>query len=231
MKICFDHILGFGKIEHIDLIFSEPYGIIEPKDDKDSLLNEGWIPWNDKWYNVRSVRINIDNYKPTTKVRKKHKEISSYFYPISNIDDEIVSQVREVYLNRNRFTDRISLHSIKTNCTHYFQFEHQGEIKGFTFCKVFDKSLISFQFYQNFTTKLSLGSISQHYECLMAKDLNKQYVYLLSGYETSCKYKSNYYGMEWWTGQEWSTDYNLYNELCDRDSVIEVKNYENIRTN
>jgi hypothetical protein len=36
-------------------------------------------------------------------------------------------------------------------------------------------------------------------------------------------YKSDFYGFEWWTGTEWSTDKELYKKLCLRDETAKVE--------
>ena len=95
--------------------------------------------------------------------------------------------------------------------------------------KEFKDSFVSSQFITDYSCgNLSLGRISQHYECMCAINQNKKYVYILGGYERECIYKSSFRGAEWWTGQEWSTDTALYNELCERDSKIRVENYADI---
>jgi hypothetical protein len=70
----FDHIEGFGKVSDQDYIYSQPYGELEPGEKPSDALNQGWIPWDGDWYNLRSVRIDLSDYKPhdTTKRLSRH---------------------------------------------------------------------------------------------------------------------------------------------------------------
>jgi hypothetical protein len=65
------------------------------------------------------------------------------------------------------------------------------------------------------------------YECEVAKMLGCTHVYILGGYEKCCLYKSDFYGFEWWTGLEWTTDKQLYKNLCERDDKA-IVTYDNI---
>ena len=47
---------------------------------------------------------------------------------------------------------------------------------------------------------------------------------MMGGYEECSLYKDQFNGFEWWTGKEWSSDKELYQSLCKRDSLIEIKN-------
>jgi|GEM_PF-1453504 len=229
MLITFDHINGFGKITNQDFIFSNPEGTLERKEKPDDALEKGWIPWKNKWYNHRSVRINLDKYKPSKSVKKDYKKINTEFKSISEFKDfNKAEDIYAVYCKKNDFLRNISIIDIIKDSSCYFEFKIKEEVKGYTFCTLYEKSLVGNEFIQDFTCpKISLGSISQHYECLKAQSLRKKYVYLLGGYEKSCVYKSKFYGMEWWTGKEWTDNRNLFIELCERDNTIEVKGYDN----
>ena len=69
IRVIFDHITGFGKITEQDFIFSDPKGIALGTD-YNSYLNEGWVEWQGYWYNLRSTRIKISDYKPTKTVKR-----------------------------------------------------------------------------------------------------------------------------------------------------------------
>jgi hypothetical protein len=229
MQITFNHIEGFGKITHQDLIYSNPEGILEQKEIPDDALQNGWIPWKGKWYNHRSVRIDLKNYKPSKTVRKDSKKIQMDFMPISNFNEyDVAEKIYKIYCEKNNFNRNIPILEIIKDSSHFFKFKYENIIRGYTFSKLYDYSLLSPEFIQDFTCpKISLGSISQHYECVTAKFLNKKYVYIFGGYESTCIYKCNFHGMEWWTGKEWSKDMALYKKLCMRDDLIKIENYDN----
>jgi arginyl-tRNA--protein-N-Asp/Glu arginylyltransferase len=82
-------------------------------------------------------------------------------------------------------------------------------------------AMVSYQFIWDYQEpKLSLGNVSQYYEHKYAEMMKADYVYILGGYESTSKYKSSFKGFEWWTGESWSSDVDMYNSLCDRDTQI-----------
>ena len=231
MKISFDHIKGFGKVKHSDITHAEACGTLENTDNIDEVLNQGWIPWfENHWYNVRSVRINLDEYKPSHKTKKRSKKIECGFSEISTLKDRSdAHRIYDIYVKTNGFDGRIDIDRMIDACQYYLKLTCDNKVVAYTFLDMHEQSMVSCQFIYDFSCgNLSVGSISQYYECLKAKELGKKYVYILSGYEEVCLYKAKIYGMEWWTGKEWSQDYDLYAKLCKRDSSIEVINYDDI---
>jgi hypothetical protein len=228
MKIKFDHIQGFGKVTDQDFIYSEPYGELEPHENPEHALDTGWIPWEDKWYNIRSVRIDVSAYNPSKSIRRTHKKIRcTKSHKISDYNDLV--DMYENYCDIRGFRRSIDIDKIIKNSSCNLRFELDGRTAGWTFMKEFDDSFVSSQFITDYSCgNLSLGRISQHYECLCATNENKKYVYILGGYEQECNYKLSFRGAEWWTGKEWSTDIDLYTNLCERDSNIRIENYEDI---
>jgi len=229
MLINFDHVLGFGKMTNQDFIYSCPEGILEKKENPDDALSKGWIPWKGKWYNHRSVRINLKNYYPSKNTKKDLNKIEATFCAINELkDNNRIEEIYDIYCKKNNFIKSTLIQDIVHESSCFFEFKKNNQIKGYTFCTLYKKSMVSSEFIQDFTCdNISLGSISQHHECSQAKSLEKDYVYILGGYETTCLYKCNFHGMEWWTGKEWTTDIDLYKKLCERDSKIKIENYDN----
>jgi len=229
MKVLFDHINGFGKITHQDFVYSNPEGTLEKNEKPDQALEKGWIPWKGKWYNHRSVRINLNNYYPNKNTKKDYKKIECNFKLICELKNyKLANDIYKIYCEKNNFNRNIPIEEIINNSSHYFEFKKNNEIKGYTFSTVYEKSIVSHEFLQDFSCpNISLGSISQHYECITARALDKKYVYLLGGYETSCIYKCKFHGMQWWTGKEWAEDKDLFVKLCEKDSNIKINGYDN----
>lgn len=225
MEIYFDHIKGFGKITHQDFIYSNPEGVLEKNENPDDVLEKGWIPWKNKWYNHRSVRINLERYYPSKSTKKDCKKIQCNFKSISEFKNyDLADKIYKSYCEKNDFNRNIPIKEIIENSNYFFEFKKDSKIKGYTFSILYDKSLVSLEFIQDFScSNISLGSISQHYECQTAQGLNKKYVYILGGYETSCLYKCKFHGMEWWTGKEWSCDEELFAKLCKKDEEIKIQ--------
>lgn len=224
MKVFFDHIAGFGKIKNIDFIMSEPYGILEPNESEEDAILEGWVPWSDgKWYNIRNVRINLQEYQPSKTTKKLAKRV---IVQNGNIDANLEEYklLYSKYCQYHSFKRVIEFDDFK-ECS---VIEYWDEtLIGISLYRVFNKQFIAYEFIWDYSNpKLSLGTVAQMIECETAKLLGCEYVYLLGGYEQCCLYKSNYRGFEFWTGQEWSTDVDLYKKLVERDELIKIENYD-----
>ena len=222
MKVFFDHIQGFGKVSDLEIIVNCAYGILDSDESSIDALLQGWIPWEGRWYNERSTRINLDKYKPSKTTSKLSKKI---IVEGGNLEAnlEAYELLHEKYCNYHGFKRDIKLESFK-DCQ---VIEYWADVLvGISFYKQFETQFVAYQFIWDYQDpKLSLGTIAQMMECETAKLLNCEYVYLLGGYEKCCEYKSNYSGFEFWTGKEWSTDIELYKSLVARDENINITGY------
>ena len=76
MRVFFDHVTGFGKVSDLEVIVNCAYGLIEENESPADALCTGWIPWEGKWYNERSTRLDLSLYKPSKTTRKLSKFIT-----------------------------------------------------------------------------------------------------------------------------------------------------------
>ena len=228
IKVVFDHIEGFGKITEQDFIYSDPKGIAEGRDYID-YLESGWIEWGDYWYNMRSVRLDLRQYKPTKTAQKLAKGIT---YKSCRLTPEILELLEPIYaeyVKRHGFKREINLKDfLDTKNFFVLLYYKEEKLIGALIHKLYRQSneaaFVSYQFLWDYKEpKLSLGNISQMYESELAKLMDCNYLYILGGYEESCIYKSQFRGFEWWTGKEWSTDISLYTKLCQRDSHAHIR--------
>lgn len=223
MKVYFDHISGFGKVSDLEVIVNCAYGILEPNESSVDALKEGWIPWEGKWYNERSTRINLSKYKPTKTTKKLAKRI---IVQAGNIlaSLEQYTELYEKYCQYHSFKRDIKIESFKDCSVIEYYTDH---LVGISLYRQFDTQFVAYQFIWDYENpKLSLGTVAQMVECETAKLLGCEYIYLLGGYEECCRYKSRYPGFEFWTGKEWSTDIDLYSTLVARDELIKIENYD-----
>ena len=223
MKVYFDHITGFGKVSDLEVIINCAYGILDPDESSTDALKEGWIPWEGRWYNERSTRINLAEYKPSRTTNKLSKKI---IVEGGNIEAnlEAYEMLHQKYCDYHNFKRDIKLEFFKDcEVIEYWT----DTLVGISLYKQFETQFVAYQFIWDYKDpKLSLGTIAQMMECETAKLLNCEYVYLLGGYEKCCEYKSNYSGFEFWTGTEWSTDIDLYKRLVARDEHIKIIGYD-----
>lgn len=215
----FDHINGFGKVSDQDFVYSQPHGIMEEGETADEALAAGWIPWDGSWYNLRSVRIDLGEYKPHETTRKLSRLIDFMYQKFE--DKPIYRKLYEAYCKHHGFQRTITWEQLFTG--DIISYSYQGEIIGYSAVERYDTAFVATQFVWDYANpKLSLGKVAQMYECEVAKMLGCTHVYILGGYENCCMYKSDFYGFEWWTGSEWSKDKDLYKKLCLRDEAAIV---------
>lgn len=223
MRIYFNHIEGFGKVSDQDFIYSQPYGVLEQESPSQALA-EGWIPWENLWYNIRSVRINLDMYKPSHTTIKQSKKIKFSYKKFEDLP--IYRKLYDAYLDYHDFKRTITPEQLFTG--NIIVYTENDNVIGYSAVEQHDDAFIANQFVWDYKNpKLSLGKVAQMYECEVAKSLGCRYVYILGGYEKCCLYKADFHGMEWWTGKEWSTDKTLYQNLCMRDEKA-IIDYDNI---
>ena len=223
MKVIFDHVKGFGKVSDIEVIVPCAYGLLEEGESCNDALKQGWIPWEGKWYNERSTRIDLSIYKPSKTVRRLSKKVIVQSGDVVAEREKYID-LYEKYCQYHGFKRNISIDSFK-DCSVIEYWD--GDLIGISLYKVFGNQFVAYQFIWDYANpKLSLGAVAQMYECETARLLGCEYVYLLGGYELCCLYKSSYHGFEFWTGQEWSRDIELYTKLVTRDEkiIIDVNN-------
>ena len=223
MKVFFDHVTGFGKVSDLEVIVNCAYGVIEEDECPADALCAGWIPWEGKWYNERSTRLDLGLYKPSKTTRKLSKFITVQAGDIDASLEEY-NVLYDKYCKYHGFKRDIKIESFRGCSVIEYWTDH---LIGISFYRVFKDQFVAYQFIWDYENpKLSLGTVAQMMECETAKLLSCKYVYLLGGYEQCCLYKSNYPGFEFWTGAEWSTDTELYKQLVERDEKIKIENYD-----
>lgn len=225
IKVVFDHIEGFGKITQLDFIYSDPKGI-NLKEDYLDYLEEGWVEWQNYWYNLRSTRILIKDYSPTKTTKKLSKRVNLTYTVLTSQQLKVLTPIYKKYVKVKEFTRDISLKDFEDFSAIFYW--DQEELIGASIYKLYNQegksALVVYQFLWDYQDpKLSLGNVAQYFEIKLAQSKGCDYVYLMGGYEESCIYKSQFKGFQWWTGKEWSEDINLYQELCQRDTNVYIR--------
>ena len=203
-----------------------PFGVmLEPNEYKE-YLEQGWYPaTNDIWFQTRSTRINLQLYKPTKTVLRLAKRVK--YFPDVNMTPakrERLARIYDKYIAHKGYSDDMSIDDIITNSHGHIYYVYNNEIVAFAFHKVIQDAYLGIEFAWDYEEpKLSLGHVNVYYNSLFARFKRCKYIYLSSGYESCSIYKSQYPGFEWWLGYQWSTDVEMYRELCKRDDEIKIE--------
>ena len=243
MKIYFRHYSG--AIVEYDYLFFDCMAKVSLKEE-DKALQEGWlpddyfVPKNTKkshWYQARQTRVNLKNFidtRKTRKARKKCKDIEVKYVKAQEANIDVLESIFNQYLEyRNFKTWKFEpLLTLEIERKHFLIYYINNKPIAFTFVRdVGSNSIFSTQFAWNYENpKLYLGKYANLAEIDYCLENKKDYMYTGVGYEKSCIYKSDYEGFEFWTGEEWSKDIELYKWLCERDSnTTKTKELDDIK--
>lgn len=243
MEIYFRHYSG--AIVEYDYLFFDCMAKVA-REEEDKALEEGWLPDDyfapknaikSHWYQARQTRVNLKNFidtRRTRKARKKCKDVEVKYVKAQDANIDVLKNIFNQYLQyRNFKTWQFEpLLALEIERKHFLIYYTNNKPIAFTFIRdVGSNSIFSTQFAWNYENpKLYLGKYANLAEidyCLANK---KDYMYTGVGYEKSCIYKSDYEGFEFWTGEEWSKDIELYKWLCERDSnTTKTKELDSIK--
>ena len=183
----------------------------EDLDEKEALDN-GWLIWNDRWYNCRSVRIRLNDYIPV----KTPPSITAGF----TTDLDVIAKIYREFLDYKGYTEEFDLF-LEQHRAEWLLLKDNGVPVAFTKFKKYDGGIESeFTSWNYHNPKLSIGKVIVNFEVEYAKKLGYQHLYIGQGYENGSVYKNKFAGFEWWDGNEWSMDQDRYKFLCERDSTI-----------
>lgn len=192
--------------------------------DEKEALNNGWLIDSGKWYQCRSVRINISEYLTKTKKPKLPKSLQFHWVWQNQITEkesaDIVSIFKQ-FTDQKGFEAEYNVNSDVDRSSWLIVYDNEVPVAFTKF--ILYKTGIESQFtawnYHN--PKLSLGKNIVWYEIQCAIQFsNNEYLYIGQGYEKGSLYKADFSGFEWWDGEQWSTDKEKYRKLCMRDSTI-----------
>ena len=202
-------------------------------DNINSLYNEGYIfgrPNRGYMNQTRSLRIDLDKFELSSENRRILKKAENLKFkiedlPYKNYSWEIGKLAKDFYTQK--FGDgTFSANKVKEllttkhnfNKLFYYQLSTINEQRtiGYAICFESNKILhYSYPFYtlensklfENFKFQISnLGMGMMLHAILYAQKQNKKYIYLGSAKDEKAKYKLQFKGLEWFTGEEWSQD-------------------------
>ena len=213
MKIRFDTTAGVYTKDWECLVNTSCLPDDETTDD---LLLCGWLfdPVSLYWYMSRSVRIDLAKWTPGDSGTAASSSYKWSRIDLPSIEDEDMllnyrkernivnyrydtfSQVGDVHFERGE--------SSLGNCWHMTV--HSGTSSMYPICA-----------FEKLGTKTSPGKSCWTRACQIAKGRGSTHLYVYEGYGPTSVYKANSGGFEWWDGNRWTDDKNLYLECLKDD--------------
>lgn len=220
MKINFSHV--FGCQEKFWLQLTKITAIVEAHEEKEA-LETGWLRDDGVWYQSRSTRLCVRDFKP---VRSWPKGYEFRAGRLEDFDGAALDRVYRAYIAHRDYEDYCNpLEYELQHASFGVVFKDCCTPVAFTKFRTYNGGIESAQFCWDYSDpKISLGIAIQAKEIEYAAALGYDFLYLGPGYEKGCTYKSRYPGFEWWTGTHWSRDSERYTEICNRDSSIKTVN-------
>ena len=240
VQILFDHT--FGKQEQQDLVVARPLAIVEHNEEEEA-IQSGWlaldhtIDGKEVFYQSRSVRINLDAYRP--RFKNPQYEGKDIGFKVIDASDMVrllaLPNIYKKYVQRKKFKDLYDPFSEYQRRDQFmiFYIDRADNIVGFTKQKRYsygddhhiDIGSIDMMQCAGVESVLHANSIPIGAQCLelelmWAAENRIPYYYLGSGYEKSSEYKASWRGFQWYTGTKWSTNKKQYRRLCKRDSRL-----------
>ena len=210
MKITYDHY--YGQMEKNSLQLYNVNLQCEEHEEHEA-LSQGWLIYNNQWYQSRSTRICLADWK--TNYQPINCQLN--YTTVPNI--EAYKSIWEIYL-KNKSYPSIYDPFEQSERDVWMEYSIDKELVGFTKFIRYQFGLESqFNAYIP-STEYKIGLDMLNFEVNYAFTRKLDYLYIGSGYERSSKYKSQLPGFEWWDGSDWSRDTQKYIDLCERDSKI-----------
>lgn len=232
MKIWYEH--PYGRLDKYDIQLCKVYAEVEPEEGE-LALSQGFIDLDTKWQQMRSTRINIDEYVKQQPKYKQRKGVSVEKWKGSFAQKhvELLEPIYDQYIEHNNFTSRFPFNSYELKDSEVvWCYYYENQLCAWSIWSKYGKSIDNWQFAWDYKQpSLHLGKFSMYNEIHEAHKKEYKWFYLGGGYDNSCKWKANIPGFEWWTGKKWSNDTTEYLMHIKADLFVEdLEDLENVYT-
>ena len=183
--------------------------------DEREALENGWLFCDGRWYQCRSVRIDLDRFEPKYRLPAQCCVRHTSFWTWG------LEAVYREYVEHKGFT--ASKAAFDLDRASYLIVEDRAEPIAFTKFMHYAgglESQITAWNYRDPSLCIGKGIIADEVD--FARSLGLSHLYIGQGCELGSRYKADIPGFEWWTGAEWSRDRTLYKEICARDSSVKT---------
>ncbi len=215
------------------------------RQDTDSETNKiyrlGFLPYSNAlkldqphYYLARSLRVNLEQFKPTSENRRIQKKIDGIqpqlkVWPKENFDNNATFQNFCLDYAAKRFDgamppERFQYIHRWPYLSHIIEFKTaEGELLGYVLAVMTDQILhYWFSFYNLTYSRQGLGKWMMYKTILWAQEQNLQEVYLGTCYGEKAMYKMrDFKGLSFFDGNKWNPDMKLLKQKCKTDHQFE----------
>ncbi len=183
----------------------------EPEEEQRA-LESGWLIYQGRWYQCRSVRIAS---------RPRCDDLPVGFgMGFEEADAEELSELWHSYVERKGFRDHWDIFADRGRSRWLVLRDGCGRMAGFTKMVSYNGGMESQVNAYHDYPGLRIGSLMLSHEARLAHEAGLRHLYVGAGYERGSRYKAHVPGFEYWTGSAWVGDADAYIALCHRDSSV-----------
>jgi len=211
------------------VIWAEP----ESHEPAADLFGQGFLPNThdlSRFYMCRHVRVDLNDYQPSSENRRilrKGNGVAFEIYPRKDFQYTRAWQNFCLYYADKKFgkgvmtkqrLDSVFSSSVCSHCA-VFTDKPSGEHIGLVvlFLHQPDVAFYYYSFYDLGYVQKSLGMIMMTFLVGQMKKDGYDYIYLGSCYDRRALYKTQFEGMQFWNGRQWSDNKDELKYLIDRD--------------
>lgn len=215
----------------------------EEEDELETIYQKGFLPIRSLpgvYYLSRSLRVDLARFSLSSenrRIMRKTEKISFTTLPLSEFNYSPAIQKLCKDYGEKRFGKGVfpasAVRSIFSgqvyNQVFVFKDEEKQEEVGYAVCFATDKLLqYAHAFYDLAYFEQSLGARMMLQAVLWAKENQKEFAYLGTGYEKSALYKTEFQGVEFFNGFSWSQNLAELKALIGREKeeyLLKDKDY------
>ena len=220
------------------------YGLYESSGDLDYLYINGFLPFtgnlnlkHDLYYKSRGIRINLANFKDSSENRRVDRKAEGLKIQYTITPIEQFTQWESFYTFAKQYSEerigedkmplqRIEYITKRKYLTHILTFTSHDQVIGYVLAVLAPQSFhYWFAFYdtQALEQGIPLGKWLM-WKCIhIAKNVERQYIYLGNGYLEKSLYKiRDFKSVEFFDGNGWSSQIKEMQRLCSADHELKL---------
>jgi leucyl-tRNA---protein transferase len=220
--------------------YNFPYNVsayFEEGDQVSSLLNLGLLPTRtsdtNKFYMGRSIRVDLNKFELSSENRRIINKTGFIDFKLLKLSDfpfdYKIQKFCKDYFDNRFGKGKMSAQAIKriftsswNNMVYVVTDNTKPDSQPIGYATMYHDEKCehyAYPFYDLEYFKTNIGARMILNAVINAKENGKQYIYLGTIYEKSALYKTEFKGVQWWDGNNWSDDIQLLKDKISEQHV------------
>lgn len=213
------------------------WGLPDEGECPSEIFNKGFLPSLpdlSRYYMCRNIRIHLDNFSPSSENRRiLRKGTGVTFELVERENFDFTAEKCSFFLEytEKKFGQGVMseerLNNLFSNpaVSHILVFKEGSKEVGYVLMYIMPNKMAYYYyaFYDLENTNHSLGLFMMTSAIQLIKESGCQHIYLGSVYYKGALYKTNFSGLEFWNGFEWSQDLKQLKFLVERGNKTQTE--------